>query len=53
MNLSTDPGLLLLAYTAQPGSISQDGLQLLANWAATNDQAARTSPVSMDATDGV
>jgi hypothetical protein len=26
-------------YGAEPGSASQDGLQLLASWAATLDQA--------------
>ena len=51
MNLSSDRGLLFLAYTAEPGSASHDGLQLLANWAATNDQAARTSPVPTESTE--
>lgn len=53
MELASDRGLLLLAYTARPDSASQDGLQLLANWAATNDAAATTrpSPVSTEATD--
>jgi transcriptional regulator with XRE-family HTH domain len=31
--------LTLLAYTAEPGSPSHDGLNLLASWAATLDQA--------------
>jgi transcriptional regulator with XRE-family HTH domain len=30
--------LTVLAYTAEPGSPSQDALSLLASWAATNDQ---------------
>ena len=34
-----DPGLSLVVYGAEPGSASQDGLQLLASWAATLDQA--------------
>jgi transcriptional regulator with XRE-family HTH domain len=38
MELPADPGLTLLAYTAEPGSPSQDALNLLASWAATNDQ---------------
>jgi len=54
MELASERGLLLLAYTAQPGSASHDGLRLLASWAATRDDAAadRTSPVSTEAMDG-
>ena len=40
MNLSSDRGLLFLAYTAEPGSSSNDGLRLLASWAATSDLVA-------------
>jgi transcriptional regulator with XRE-family HTH domain len=36
--LPADPGLSLVVYGAEPGSASQDGLQLLASWAATLDQ---------------
>jgi transcriptional regulator with XRE-family HTH domain len=35
MNLTSDRGLLLLAYTAEPGSPSRDALTLLSSWAAT------------------
>jgi transcriptional regulator with XRE-family HTH domain len=49
MELSSDRGLLLLAYTAEPGSASHDGLQLLANWAATNDQAAQAAQIAQAA----
>ncbi|HET9169032.1 MAG TPA: helix-turn-helix transcriptional regulator [Actinospica sp.] len=35
MELPADPGLTLVAYSAEPGSASQDGLDLLASWAAT------------------
>jgi hypothetical protein len=38
LELTSDPGLILLAYTAEPGSASEDGLRLLASWAATLDQ---------------
>jgi len=38
--LPTDPGLSLVVYGAEPGSASQDGLKLLASWAATLDQPA-------------
>ena len=47
MELSADTGLTLTAYTAEPGSASEDALKLLASWAATHDranQAATTSP---------
>jgi transcriptional regulator with XRE-family HTH domain len=40
MELSSHRGLLLIAYTATPGTVSHDSLQLLANWAATNDDTA-------------
>jgi transcriptional regulator with XRE-family HTH domain len=35
LQVTSAPGLLMLPYTAEPGSTSQDKLQLLANWAAT------------------
>lgn len=35
MPLPADPGQNLVAYTAEPGSPSQDALDLLASWAAT------------------
>ena len=35
MDLTSEPGLQLLAFSAAPGSASRDGLQLLAAWAAT------------------
>ncbi len=38
MDLPADPGLSLVVYGAEPGSASQDGLNLLASWAATLDQ---------------
>jgi hypothetical protein len=34
MELPTDPGLTLTAYTPEPGSPSEDALRLLASWAA-------------------
>ncbi|WP_369373219.1 helix-turn-helix transcriptional regulator [Promicromonospora sp. Populi] len=42
MALTSEPGLLLLAYSAAPGSPSSDALRVLASWAAT-DQEAGTS----------
>jgi transcriptional regulator with XRE-family HTH domain len=35
--LGADPSQFLLTYTAEPASSSQDALNLLASWAATND----------------
>jgi MmyB-like transcription regulator ligand binding domain/Helix-turn-helix domain len=35
MDLTSEPGLRLLAFSAPPGSSSADGLRLLATWAAT------------------
>jgi transcriptional regulator with XRE-family HTH domain len=34
---ASDPGQSLLTYTAEPGSPSQDALNLLASWVATSD----------------
>ncbi|HTJ72009.1 MAG TPA: helix-turn-helix transcriptional regulator [Actinospica sp.] len=40
MELPADPGLTLIAYSAEPGSASQDALDLLASWAATLEAEA-------------
>ena len=40
MELSTDAGLTLTAFIAEPGSPSADALALLANWAATHRDRA-------------
>ena len=39
MELPADPGLTMFTYTAEPGTPSEDGLKLLASWAATQDVA--------------
>jgi hypothetical protein len=39
MQLSADEGLMMFAYTADPGSKSDEALNLLASWTATLDQA--------------
>ena len=36
MDLSSDRSLQMLVFSAEPGSSSHDGLQLLANWADSN-----------------
>ena len=44
MDLTSEPGLQLLAFSAAPGTPSHDGLQLLATWAATAQlEAVRTT----------
>ena len=42
MQLTADTDLAILAYSAEPGSRSEEGLSLLASWAATPDAAATT-----------
>jgi transcriptional regulator with XRE-family HTH domain len=42
MQIAAAPGLTMLVYTAQAGSSSADALQLLATWAATQDQETVT-----------
>ena len=44
LDLTWDRGLLLLAFTADPGSASHDGPQLLASSAATNPVDAARIP---------
>jgi transcriptional regulator with XRE-family HTH domain len=52
MDLTSEPGLQLLAFTAAPGSSSHDGLQLLATWAATAQlESDRADQPATDAAD--
>src|SRR5215211_6328594 len=37
IELAADPGLTIVAYTAEPGSKSAEALSLLASWAATEE----------------
>jgi hypothetical protein len=39
MDLPADPGLALVAFSAEAGSPTDDALRLLASWAATHDSA--------------
>jgi hypothetical protein len=38
MDLTADAGLTVLTYSAEPGSRSEEGLNLLASWTATLDR---------------
>ncbi|MFG2343928.1 helix-turn-helix transcriptional regulator [Streptomyces phaeochromogenes] len=51
--LGTDSSQLLLTYTAEPASRSQEALNLLASWSATTNDAIaeRESPAKPDPTD--
>jgi len=48
MELSAHEGLTMAAYTAEPGSKSEEALNLLASWTATLDQA-ETAPATSGA----
>ncbi len=45
LDLTADEGLRISAYSAEPGTPSDDALKLLATWAATLDQAS-AAPVT-------
>jgi hypothetical protein len=45
LDLAADEGLRVSAYTAEPGTPSDDALKLLASWAATLDQAGHPDGV--------
>ncbi|MDG9688630.1 helix-turn-helix transcriptional regulator [Streptomyces sp. DH17] len=40
LEMAAAPGLTLTIYTAEPGSASEEGLRLLASWAATQNTAS-------------
>ncbi|MEV5696444.1 MULTISPECIES: helix-turn-helix transcriptional regulator [Streptomyces violaceoruber group] len=42
LGMAAVPGLTLTIYTAEPGSSSEEGLRLLATWAATNEASPDT-----------
>ncbi len=46
MELPADPGLSLIVYSAEPGSPSEDALQLLASWAVTDEKPPAPDPSS-------
>lgn len=43
MQLNTDEGFTMAVYTAEPGSASQQALDILASWSATSHQANTAS----------
>lgn len=49
LDVSADPGLMIVAYTAEPGSRSAEALRLLASWTATEEEASRPVPNAADA----
>lgn len=42
LDMASAPGLNLTIYTAEPGSPSEEGLRLLATWAATQEATSET-----------
>ncbi|MGY1435495.1 helix-turn-helix transcriptional regulator [Streptomyces reniochalinae] len=44
LEMAAEPGLTLTIYTAEPGSPSEEGLRLLASWAATHVDKLPTTP---------
>lgn len=44
LDMAAEPGLTLTIYTAEPGSPSEEGLRLLASWAATQETETATEP---------
>jgi transcriptional regulator with XRE-family HTH domain len=49
MELTADTGLTLIAYSAEPDSPSEQSLQLLANWAATDELDSRAAETAQSA----
>jgi len=50
--VGSDPNQSLLVYTAEPGSSSQDALNLLASWAATTEHIEQPMPIDDSAESG-
>ena len=44
LQISADPGQMIVAYTAEPGSRSAEALDLLASWAATEEAGLPEMP---------
>ncbi len=52
MPLSAESGLMFLAFTAKPGTVSHDSLQLLATWAATHSRTHSRAPEPSELSEG-
>jgi transcriptional regulator with XRE-family HTH domain len=50
LEMAAEPGLTLTVYTAEPGSPSQEGLRLLASWAASQESVSALETRSADNT---
>jgi len=48
LDMAAEPGLTLTVYTAEPGSPSEEGLRLLASWAATQEADPSAHPLPAD-----
>ena len=46
MDLPADPGLSLIVYSAEPGSTTEDALNLLASWTVTDEKSITQSEPS-------
>jgi transcriptional regulator with XRE-family HTH domain len=51
LEVGTDKGLSVIAYTAEAGPTSDDSLQLLAHWAATSDPATMHQALELHTAD--
>ena len=50
MDLPADPGLSLIVYSAEPGSTTEDAVNLLASWTVTDEKSmARSEPSNLTA----
>lgn len=47
MELPANPGWSMFAYTAEPGSTTDERLKLLASWAATTAASELPAPMSL------
>ncbi|MGW7276189.1 hypothetical protein ACWGH5_37485 [Streptomyces sp. NPDC054864] len=45
---AVEPGLALTVSTAEPDSLSGQGLRLLASWSATDDAGSSSRPLTAD-----
>jgi transcriptional regulator with XRE-family HTH domain len=46
LEMATEPGLTLTIYAAEPGSPSEEGLRLLASWAASQETSQEAEPTT-------